>query len=776
MLYPNGSFAQKTILIHLHDSINAFSLPFIKITNHTRNNESLSAVNGQYSASTGDSLIFEHFLYKTKSIKVNTCDSIQRLYLEPVPLDQVKRPDDSLGFNIFRQFQDSLSKKSYDKIPFMKYETFNFLNVYEKPKEKSNKNNLTNWSESLKLISIEENKLEDNRLKQRVIYSKTETPDTIIMNDNHKTLIPAYLHNISPLKEYIRVVENDFYNPLYRQAERRYDFHFVGQIKFGINSWDVVLFIPKKSRYFSSMIGILYFDSAQKNLVGSSYRPAKSIIPWQLNSDYNTTQELTGMQNSVFYENYIKRVPKNSMDTRAYFISTKDRFQFAKDSTIIRKNDFSLFQSRKDSAEQVHDNYYDVEPMQESEKLEYLNRDASNKVYINTKWYDLLVNIALERSGIRFGKGYINNVFKLNQHEMVRIGIGYQSINLISERLKFGGYIGYGIKDGRFKFGYNAGIYLGKGRNQFLNYEAKYDIREPGRTFYLYQQKDYIRNYFTKRVGVTTSREISYISTVNKSYVFSINFNAYSFDPQFEYYYKPTPEDSLSTFKFSELGFKMRIGKYSALNPSLTRILQLNKVFTPVFYINYLRGFENVLNAGHSYHKLNIKAKSYFTFNKKFHLDLTAETGIATKEIPYPVLFVGSGNTTGLASIMVQDAFQTMDLYDYLSDRYVNVFTTFYVNFKAAKKNRMRPQVGFAWNMGWGKLNGDQSIHVFPEEDQIQDYSNGFYEAGILFTNFLQVRLLGLLRGQFGMGAFYNLNEKDENPFAFRATYRITTF
>jgi hypothetical protein len=119
-----------------------------------------------------------------------------------------------------------------------------------------------------------------------------------------------------------------------------------------------------------------------------------------------------------------------------------------------------------------------------------------------------------------------------------------------------------------------------------------------------------------------------------------------------------------------------------------------------------------------------------------------------------------------------------MNLYEYLSDRYLNVFTTFYVNFKAAKKNRMRPQVGFAWNMGWGKFNGNINVHSFEEGEGVRDYRDGFYETGILFTNFLQVRLLGLLRGEFGMGVFYNVGAFDEDTsrLAFRATYKITTF
>ena len=127
---------------------------------------------------------------------------------------------------------------------------------------------------------------------------------------------------------------------------------------------------------------------------------------------------------------------------------------------------------------------------------------------------------------------------------------------------------------------------------------------------------------------------------------------------------------------------------------------------------------------------------------------------------------------------MVMDAFQTMDLYKYLTDRYVNVFTTFYVNFKAAKKNRMRPQVGLAWNMGWGKFTGDINVHAFEEGESVRDYRDGFFETGILFTNFLQVRLLGLLRGEFGMGVFYNVGPFDEDTsrLAFRATYKITAF
>jgi hypothetical protein len=335
-----------------------------------------------------------------------------------------------------------------------------------------------------------------------------------------------------------------------------------------------------------------------------------------------------------------------------------------------------------------------------------------------------------------------------------------------------------GINDKGWRLGFNTGIYLGKGKRQYLEYSYKNDVKEPGRTFYLYEKKDLVRNFFTSRMGITVSNNVAYTSTVNNNFIFQVAHANYSFDPQFYYYYKPSPEDSTNFFRFSELSYKMRLGKYSTINPGLSRLLLLKKGFIPILYVNFVKGFNNFLDGQYSYFKANAKMKSYIKFNEKYHLDVTMEAGKSTVEMPYPVSFVGAGNIVGFASIMVQDAFQTMDLYRYLSDRYVNFFTTYYVNFKTTKKNRVRPQVGFAWNMGWGKFDADTGIHVFEEGESVNDYRDGFFEAGLLFTNFLQVRLFGLIRGEFGMGAFYNVGpmNEDDPRFAFRATYKITTF
>jgi hypothetical protein len=781
-LSPYNGSSQSLIELYLKDEVSGFNQPFVKITNLIDSSEALSGINGIFQASRGDRLLFEHFLYETKTYTVDGSDSLQIVYLKRRKIKDLDLSQDSLGRTIFRQFQDTMLIKGYKLLPYLKYELVNDLQLYSIRRSKEYTRDLSDWDRYLSLLSIEENISEGPRKnKLRVVFSKTETQDSTIITQNSSTLIPGYLQNISPLNEYISLGEMGFYNPLHPKAGRRYTHYYLGQIEFSDNVLDVVLSLPKESKKFASINAILYFDAETRHLKGSSYRPSKALINWQLNSDYINLPTMTGLQNSVYYDLHIKKVPRKNTDTRGTFYSAKDKFQFNRDSTEVRKTDIRVFHSRKDSIQQVQDEYYNLEPVDESEKLEYLQRDTAEQKFLNRKWYDLVVNVALQNIGIKVGSGYFNNIFRINSYELLRIGVGYQSMNLISERLKFGGYFGFavnpdGINDKGWRLGLNAGIYLGKGKKQYLEYNYKNDVREPGRTFYLYEKKDLIRNFFTSRMGTMVSNDIAYTSTVNNNFIFEIGLSDFSFDPQFYYYYRTSPEDSTNFFRFSEIGFKLRAGRYSTMNPALSRILLLKKGFVPTLYFNYVGGVDGFVDGEYAYHKFNLKLKSYIQFNETCHLDFTAETGLSTQEIPYPVAYVGAGNITELASIIVMDAFQTMDLYEYLSDRYINVFTTFYVNFKAAKKHRMRPQVGFAWNMGWGKLTGDQDVHIFEEGEGIRDYRDGFFETGVLFTNFLQVRLLGLLRGEFGMGAFVNVGPTEHSRLAFRATYKITTF
>ena len=199
----NGS-SQNLVELYVKDEASGFNQPFVKITNLMDSSEALSGINGIFQASPGDRLLFEHFLYETKTYTVDGSDSLQIVYLKRRKIKDLDLSQDSLGRAIFRQFQDTMLIKGYKLLPYLKYELVNDLQLYSTKRSKEFKRDLNDWERYLTLISIEENISEGPRKnKLRVVFSKTETQDSTIITQNSTTLIPGYLQNISPLNEYI---------------------------------------------------------------------------------------------------------------------------------------------------------------------------------------------------------------------------------------------------------------------------------------------------------------------------------------------------------------------------------------------------------------------------------------------------------------------------------------------------------------------------------------------------------------------------------------------
>ncbi len=54
--------------------------------------------------------------------------------------------------------------------------------------------------------------------------------------------------------------------------------------------------------------------------------------------------------------------------------------------------------------------------------------------------------------------------------------------------------------------------------------------------------------------------------------------------------------------------------------------------------------------------------------------NLVVEAGTMNSDVPYPALYNGNGGNLGTSKILIRDAFQTMDIYEFTSNRFVNIF------------------------------------------------------------------------------------------------------
>jgi hypothetical protein len=114
-----------------------------------------------------------------------------------------------------------------------------------------------------------------------------------------------------------------------------------------------------------------------------------------------------------------------------------------------------------------------------------------------------------------------------------------------------------------------------------------------------------------------------------------------------------------------------------------------------------------------------------------------------------------------------------MHPYEFLSDRYVNVF--FMHNFGSLlfKTKLLSPEFKVVYNAGWGDIeNPDYHEIAFSSKNKI------YQETGLFIDNLAKVKIQGLFFIKAGLGAFYRIGhyryEAPKDNLAFKLQLGIS--
>ena len=432
----------------------------------------------------------------------------------------------------------------------------------------------------------------------------------------------------------------------------------------------------------------------------------------------------------------------------------------------------ALFSYEKDTAK---DETWMMRQVVDREKLEYIKRDTAEKKFVLSNTLSWMYNIYDGRIAYRMRFFDINNVFAINKFEAVRIGLGLQSHENLSDVFTFGGYAGYGIGDRKFKYGGNVGAYFGKSRNNLLAVRYTRDLLEPGLVNYLEKRQDLVRDFFTSRMDEYFSTQVSLRTKINAYFTSSLVFNNYSLHPLYDYTYNPNMRELTGDqiFKFTETSFLFNIGTPFSDNPNLRNILYRSKKIRSNLFLNLTKGWDTKVGGEFDYWKFNGRLMSNIRISGQSNLDIVFDGGIMKKDMPYQINYVGPGTEFKLTGIIINNAFQSMKLYGFFADRYFHSFMNYNLGNIFFKKSKFKPELAFALNSGWGKIAGRKEIH---EHIEVRDYSEGYYEAGVLLNNLLRLKIYNYFYGGLGIGTFYGFGpDAEHGAFAIRISYKLGT-
>ena len=598
------------------------------------------------------------------------------------------------------------------------------------------------------------------------------------LHEDEMTPLSTNMHPISFYANYFEFLGIRYASPIGIANYKKYDFHLEGQMKVGEDSVFIISFKPSHLR-FPGLIGRMYVNSNQYAVQNIVVEPAQTNL-----ADFQIAIQYEFLENKEWFPKQINYLYSLDKFPKPYVGTVYDKKTYIKDVELNpelehekKKVELIVCDNFATKQEEEFWSTHRIVPLTKKERLTYLRVDTlrhKSKAAIVAKrvaaYYKEDLNYRVPPIII------FRNVFNVGRYEGVRVGLAADVGKGLFKVMEFTGYGAYGFRDKAWKYGYGTRFYLNKKHDAEIHFEHQKDIREPGGVHYLNKEKDFFRSIF---IGTMDSYESNHAKLTFRSpgyHLFEVGLHDYKELPIYDYQYFNANNEFTSQFNVTELTLRTRIAVKERISHTLGSVNRLKSSY-PVFYINYNRGLTSVMNGNFEYNKIAAAMDFRFHVGHIGESDIAIETGRVEGDMPYPLLFNGRGGNLATSSVIIEDHFQTMNLYEFVSNRFLNVFYSHNFGARIFGGAKFRPDIVVYHHMGWGRLD-DTSRHQSNGDVLIQTYNKGYIESGLGFHNIIKYKFFGSLYGGVGLGFFYRYGPH-KNPggfgenFATRLTYVI---
>ncbi|MBX2895611.1 MAG: carboxypeptidase-like regulatory domain-containing protein [Cyclobacteriaceae bacterium] len=571
-------------------------------------------------------------------------------------------------------------------------------------------------------------------------------------------------------KDHITLLEKDFLNPISPGSIGRYDYQLEDTLLRGADTTFVISFEPLPGRSFESLKGQLYINTNGYAIENVLAQPADdhALINIQIEQQYAFVHGhwFPRQLNTEFFLTEYKIKNRNVKYAHSSYIT---------DITIgaeISKNNFGLLTT--DFAPGANKQH---EPFWQQQRQDTLERKEQNTY----KFYDSLGNKlrfmnstmslmeGLATGKLKWGRFYlpVEHLLRVNKYEGLRVGFGLQTGETISRIFQWDGYVAYGFNDQALKYGGGMQINLSKKKDLFLSASYQRDVREPGNTNFIKPPPVTIgnqsyRNYLTTRMDSLEQYKIYFHARPLRFIQVALFAQQQNIKPAYAYAFSTIGEQPTDFTNF-ETGFQLRY----AFREGYVQVGQ-SAVVTTVAYpqVNFSisKSFSETLNGAFDFIKSELAIDHQFRTKGFGQTTWKLSTGLLHGDAPYSLLFNGRGSNTDsfLNNLIVPNYFQTMGLYEFVSDRYMYLFLSHnFGRLTGTRSKNFRPELSILHNMGVGSLSTPSSH----QEIIFNTMEKGYIESGAALNNIFRFKYVNLFYWGFGAGAFYRYG-----PYSFSET------
>jgi hypothetical protein len=571
-------------------------------------------------------------------------------------------------------------------------------------------------------------------------------------------------------KELVPLFGSNYLNPISFNSEKKYDFELTDTVYVANDTLFVIAFHPYPNTSFAGLKGKISISTntyAIKNVIATNADPFAKIwfriqqnyefenghwFPVQLNTDVSMPEYmLSGRTLQIQVRSYLSNIKVNNE------INPK-LFRGAQVDLSESKHTDDLFQ-------------YRPAPLEGKELKTYHLLDSVRTKVKVLETFDNL-STGLLTGTIPIGKLDLDtrHLLKVNRYEGARLGIGLQTNPKFSRRFQVGGFAGYGLRDKQWKYGGFSKVILEENKQWYIQGGYENTIAEAG-----------VQSFF-ERMPAISSRVVrnwqawnfdnltfSYIETglriaqnwqvvVNNKFLEQRSLFGYSMQRNLE---------QQNTFRFATTTAELTYVAKSQ-RVKLNGRTGLVRFQQPLFSFLVTQAWPgNGTGNNFNFTRYDLTASQQWKHRRLGTTQVSFYGGYLQGEAPIFYNYYGRGNRE--STYLVDGYFQTMDVYEFIADRYASVFLTQNFGRVAWNLKYSRPELFVIQAAGWGELRNKELHFIVP----VNDYANGFFESGVGLNNLIRFNYINI--GYMGLGGavFYRYGNYAKANVQDNITYRF---
>lgn len=574
--------------------------------------------------------------------------------------------------------------------------------------------------------------------------------------------------------ERIEIMNTNYVNPISGGSTRKYFFLIQDTLFYGEqDSVFVISFRPGLNTNFDGLKGVISINTKNWAIQNVIAEPAKfnagigfkieqmyemitedQWFPVQHNTQFIATVVSTDSSQSIQIGVGGDSLAENA--TRIPFGTGKSYIRNITLDTNFKRREFGNIEVDVDPNANFRDesfwNAYRIDSLTDKERNTYHYIDSIGKEENFDRYARNFESLMTGRIPWGHIDLDINRFLRYNSYEGFALGVGLHTNERISRTFKVGGYVRYGFKDKKFKYGgdFNINIY----RHWDLTWDLAYmnDVTETSgvkfwdETFKL-NDPDLFREFHIKLMDETINYNTSLGFRTFKFMNVNLGLSRSQKTVTNDYRYgisEGTVNVLFDSFVFSEVSLGLRYAYGEKFVQNVRKKISLGTNY-PIVWFQYTRGIQGFLDGDFEYNRYDLKIEKSFYTNYLGKTSLRLMAGYVDSDIPYTNLYNGNASYRQF-SLYAPNSFGTMRMNEFLSNKYVSLYFQHDFEKLLFKGKIFKPEFGIATHLAFGWLDYTESHYNITYKTM----EMGYYESGLLINNLLNLKIYSL-----GLGAFY---------------------